>query len=81
MLPIVGVGGSGKSTLACALARWALAETPGERLAPWRMMPVFVAEETQDLLGSIHRNLAAMVGGEELETDIVPRSCAANGCW
>jgi hypothetical protein len=71
VLPIVGIGGSGKSTLACALARWALAETPGERLAPWRMLPVFIAEDTQDLLQSIKRNLATMVGGEELEADIV----------
>jgi hypothetical protein len=71
VLPIVGVGGSGKSTLACALARWALSATPGERLTPWRMLRVFVGEETQDLVGSIQRTLAAMVGGEEIEADIV----------
>ena len=46
---IVGGGGSGKSTLACAMARWAISDDPTERLAPQRMVPVFIVNDTRSL--------------------------------
>jgi len=50
IISIVGGGGSGKSTLACALARWAIAVDPIERLTPHRILPVFIVQETTNLL-------------------------------
>jgi hypothetical protein len=44
-LLISGEGGAGKTALACQLARWALADAPGERLTPHRMLPVVIDEE------------------------------------
>jgi photosystem II stability/assembly factor-like uncharacterized protein len=68
---IVGVGGSGKSTLACALARWAMAQDISERLDAHRMIPVFIAEDTNDLLKSVTAQLRTMIGEEELDDEIV----------
>jgi hypothetical protein len=71
VIAIVGGGGSGKSTLACALARWAMADDPKERLAKHRMLPVLIAEDTIDLVKSVTRNLRRMLGEEELPDDLV----------
>jgi hypothetical protein len=71
VVAIVGDGGSGKSTLACALARWAIADDPTERLAEHRMLPVFIVEDTTDLVRSVTRNLRRMLGDEELPDDLV----------
>jgi hypothetical protein len=71
VVAVVGDGGSGKSTLACALARWAIADDPKERLAEHRMLPVFIVEDTTDLVGSVMRNLRRMLGDEELPDDLV----------
>jgi hypothetical protein len=68
---IVGGGGTGKSTLACALARWAFAADPNERLAPHRMIPVFVVQETTNLLEAVTENLRRMLGDDELPYDLV----------
>lgn len=71
VVAIVGAGGGGKSTLACALARWAVADDPKERLAKHRMLPVFIVEDTTDLVKSVTRNLRRMLGDEELPEDLV----------
>ncbi len=71
VVPIIGTGGSGKSTLACAMARWAMADDPTIRLAVHRMVPVFVVQDTTDLLGAVTRNLREMLGEEELPDDLV----------
>src|SRR5262249_54063234 len=56
VVSIVGPGGSGKSTLACALARWAIADDPTERLTPHRMLPVFIVQETTNLIEAVSQN-------------------------
>ena len=71
VLVIIGEGGAGKSTLAAQLAFWALAKDPGERLAAHRMIPVFLEEETEDLVAAITGQLKQMVGPEEVEADVV----------
>jgi photosystem II stability/assembly factor-like uncharacterized protein len=71
VVTIVGDGGSGKSTLACAVSRWAIADDPNERLAEHRMLPVFIVEDTTDLVRSVTRNLRRMLGDEELPDDLV----------
>jgi hypothetical protein len=71
VVAIVGAGGTGKSTLACALARWALAEDAHERLAPHRMIPVFVVQDTTNLVEAVTNNLRCMLGDEELPDDLV----------
>jgi hypothetical protein len=71
VISIIGGGGSGKSTMACAIARWAIADDPGERPAPHRMLPVFVTEETTNLVTSITRSLHRMFGDEELPDDLI----------
>jgi hypothetical protein len=68
---IVGVGGAGKSTLACALARWAFEDDPAQRLAAYRIIPVFVAEETTDLFESVSGNLRRMLEGEDIPQDLI----------
>jgi hypothetical protein len=68
---VVGGGGSGKSTLACALARWAMSDDPSERLAPQRMVPVFIVNDTNDLLDTVTRALREMLGDEELPDDLM----------
>jgi hypothetical protein len=71
LLAIVGEGGSGKSSLACQIGFWALSEAPHERLAPHRILPVFLEEEVTDLVGSAAAQLRRMVGAEEAEDDVV----------
>jgi hypothetical protein len=71
VVAIIGDGGSGKSTLACALARWAIADDRNERLAEHRMLPLFIVEDTTDLVRSVTRNLRRMLGDEELPDDLV----------
>lgn len=71
VVPIVGGAGTGKSTLACALARWAIASRPEERLAPHEMLPVFIMEDTTNLVDAVARNLRRMLDGEELPDDLL----------
>src|SRR4029077_5077337 len=54
-----------------ALARWALAEDAHQRLAPHRMIPVFVVQDTTNLLEPVTSNLRCMRGDEELPDDLV----------
>jgi hypothetical protein len=68
---IVGGGGSGKSTLACAIARWAMSDDPTERLAPQRMVPVFVVNDTTDLTATVAGALREMLGEQELPDDLI----------
>ena len=65
---VVGAGGGGKSTLACAIARWAMADDPMQRLADHRMIPVFIAQDTSDLPSAVTRGLIEMLGDEECRT-------------
>jgi photosystem II stability/assembly factor-like uncharacterized protein len=71
VLCVVGAGGSGKSTLACAMARWAMADDPKERLTPHRIIPVFIVQETTNLTVAVTRTLREMLGEEELPDDLV----------
>jgi hypothetical protein len=71
IVSIVGAGGIGKSTLACAIARWALSSDPNERLTPRRMLPVFIVQETTNLVESVTQELRRMLGEEELPADLV----------
>jgi hypothetical protein len=71
IVSIIGPGGTGKSTLACALARWAFASDPNERLAPHRMLPVFVVQDTTNLTETVTQELRRMLGEEELPNDLV----------
>jgi hypothetical protein len=71
IVSIVGAGGIGKSTSACAMARWALSLDPNERLTPHRMLPVFIVQETTNLVESVTQELRRMLGEEELPADLV----------
>jgi photosystem II stability/assembly factor-like uncharacterized protein len=70
VLAILGEGGAGKTALACQLARWALADPP-DRLAPHRMIPVLLEQETGDLVAAVTGQLKGMVGPDEVEPDLV----------
>jgi hypothetical protein len=65
IVSIVGAGGIGKSTLACAMARWALGSDPNERLAPRRMLPVFVVQETTNLVETVTHKTGRHAFNEE----------------
>jgi hypothetical protein len=71
IVSIIGAGGIGKSTLACAMARWAFASYPNERLTPHRILPVFIVQETTNLVESVTQDLRRMLGDEELPADLV----------
>lgn len=71
VVAVIGSGGAGKSSLACQLGRWALAEDPQLRLAGHRMIPIFLEEDTTNLLQSITQRLTQMVGPDEVEQDLV----------
>jgi hypothetical protein len=71
IVSIIGAGGIGKSTLACAMARRAFAADPDQRLAPHRMLPVFVVQETTNLVETVSEVLRRMLGDEELPADLV----------
>jgi hypothetical protein len=71
VMAVIGSGGAGKSALACQLGRWALAEDRQCRLAEHRMIPIFLEEETTNLLQSITHRLIQMVGPDEVEQDLV----------
>jgi hypothetical protein len=71
VISIVGPGGTGKSMLACALARWAIANDPSERLVPHRMLPVFIVQDTTNLVETVTQELRRMLGAEELPDDLV----------
>ena len=71
IISIVASGGSGKSTLACAIARWASADNVDQRLTQHQMLPVFITEETTNLLTSIVSSLHRMFGDEDLPDDLV----------
>jgi hypothetical protein len=71
VVSIVGSGGSGKSTLACAIARWASADNADQRLTQHQMLPVFITEETTNLVMSIISGLHRMFGDEDLPDDLV----------
>ncbi|HXQ36157.1 MAG TPA: hypothetical protein VN843_19235, partial [Anaerolineales bacterium] len=44
-LLICGEGGSGKTSLACQIARWAMSDSPDERLSNHLMLPILIEEE------------------------------------
>lgn len=71
VVAIVGQGGSGKSTLACAIARWAMGEDRAQRLAEHAILPVFIVQETTDLLATVKGVLREMLNEEELPEDLV----------
>jgi hypothetical protein len=71
VVSIVGAGGTGKSTLACAIARWAFASEPGERLTSHLMIPVFIVQDTTNLPETVTQELRRMLGDEELPEDLV----------
>lgn len=71
IIAIIGTGGSGKSTLACALARWAIAAEPANRLAAHRMLPVIIERDTANLVEAITQELRRMLGDQDLADDLV----------
>ena len=71
VISIVGVGGAGKSTLACALGRWVFDPDARSRPAGHRMVPIFLAEETTDLLETVAAHLHRMVVDEEHPLDLI----------
>jgi len=71
IVTIVGPGGAGKSTLACAIARWAMSTDSEIRLLPHPMLPVFIVQETTNLIADVTRCLREMLGDEELPDDLV----------
>jgi hypothetical protein len=71
VLAVIGGGGTGKSTFARQLARWALFGDEEQRLAEPRMIPIFIEEETDNLVDAITRRLKQMVGEAEVEPDII----------
>jgi hypothetical protein len=72
-LLIWGEGGAGKTSLACQVARWAMADTPTERLcAPHCMLPVLLeqgvepkGEGLRPLLEAIRGELRALIAAED----------------
>jgi hypothetical protein len=66
IVSIIGAGGSGKSTLACAIARWAIASEPEERLLPHKMLPVVVVEDTENLLRTAAQILRRMLNSNNI---------------
>lgn len=71
ILTIIGEGGAGKSTLAFQLGRWALSDNVETRLAPYRMIPILLDEETSDLLTTVRGMLTEMVGLDEVDEELV----------
>jgi photosystem II stability/assembly factor-like uncharacterized protein len=71
VLAIIGEGGTGKSTLACQLGRWAIAEDPAQCLATFQMIPIFLEEDTSDLLVTLTGHLKRMVGEDDIAPDLV----------
>jgi hypothetical protein len=71
IVSIVGAGGTGKSSLASALARWAFAFDPNERVARHRMLPVFIVQETTNIAETVTQELRRMLGDEELPNDLI----------
>ena len=67
---ITGQEGSGKSTLACAIADWAMADDPTDRLASYRMIPVFIVQDMTDLRIAVKGRLRAMML-EEMPEDLI----------
>jgi hypothetical protein len=70
VVAIVGEGEAGKSTLACAIARWAMSDDPGERLRTHRMLPVFVLQDTGNLVTAVEETLRGMLPGVDLPADL-----------
>jgi photosystem II stability/assembly factor-like uncharacterized protein len=60
LIQVVGPGGVGKTTLACAIADW------GDRgdLAAHRILPLWISENTDDLLSVIEGKLKSAIGRE-----------------
>jgi photosystem II stability/assembly factor-like uncharacterized protein len=67
---IIGGESSGKSTLACAIARWAMAEDPTQRLASHRMIPVLIVQDITDLRVAVIGRLVAMTH-EKMPDDLI----------
>jgi HEAT repeat protein len=77
-LLIWGEGGAGKTSIACRIARWAMADTPEQRPAPHRMLPVLIEREldfevgegkdpfTETVRGDLEKLIEAQVGDELL---------------
>ena len=68
---VVGDGGIGKSTLALQLARWGIADDPMQRLAPHRMLPVLVDDNTTDLVAAVAAGLREMAADADTDPDII----------
>lgn len=71
VIGVIGSGGCGKSTLACAIARWVLDSDPQRRPAPHRLIPVFIVQDTTDLMSAVITSLREMLGEEDLPEDLV----------
>lgn len=71
ILAVIGEGGCGKSTLAFQLGRWALADSPAERICPHKMIPVVIEQEIQDILAVTVAELKGMLGTEDIDPDAV----------
>jgi photosystem II stability/assembly factor-like uncharacterized protein len=69
-LEIVGPAGSGKTMLAAKIAQWALASVESERMWGQRVFPVFVDENTDDLLATLSGRLTSLLQ-EEVPRDLV----------
>ena len=71
ILAIIGDGGIGKSALASRLAWWAISDEPDSRLTPHRMFPVFLAEDTDDLVATVTSYLNRLVDPNDALPDLV----------
>lgn len=64
-LLVWGEGGSGKTSLVCAIAKWAMAEDPANRLAPDRLMlPVLIEQDLEFQAGATGNFLLAAISDQ-----------------
>jgi len=66
-LLIWGEGGSGKTSIACQIGRWAMANAPDQRPAPYLMLPVLIERELDFEVGEEKDSFTETVRGD-LET-------------
>ncbi len=79
-LLIWGEAGSGKTSLACQLGKWAMSDSPEERLCEYRQLPILIEQELDHipegnwLQNSIRWRLQALIGLQEpLSEELVKR--------